>query len=421
MISKKTTTTADSNAKVSLKHIPTNMHRPFDQNMQFIGDDDHNTTKNNDQNTAREQTHESQFSIVNQPLGSQDLSKPYLPNQQPQFEYVRSENHANNKPYNHNHTSQISPSDEQAFVDEREQFASLEQRAPTLDAEHANTSPFDLVRQTHRSTQQHHAPKFISHANHNHKPHAFNSLSKFSCLNIAKSYGANKVLQDISIDINSGESVGILGPNGAGKTTSFYILTGLISADEGKVLLNGHDVTDFPMHIRAQLGISYLPQDSSIFHGLNVEDNIRAILQVMDYSKTEQEQKLKHLMDEFNITHLAKNSSLSLSGGERRRLEIARAIATNPNFILLDEPFAGIDPVTLKDIRLMIADLCKRDIGVLITDHNVVETLKIVDRAYVIHAGMVLAQGTPYQIASHDAVRKYYLGDDFDISTMQPQ
>ncbi|MEM7072411.1 MAG: LPS export ABC transporter ATP-binding protein [Pseudomonadota bacterium] len=235
----------------------------------------------------------------------------------------------------------------------------------------------------------------------------------FACQSIAKSYSGRRVLHQVSIEIHTGEAVAILGPNGAGKTTCFSILIGLVQPDHGIVLLDGHNITDLAMHRRAGLGIGYLPQEMSVFRGLNVENNIRAVLQLGKLDKRTIETRLHDLLQEFKIEHLRKQPVGALSGGERRRLEIARALATNPAFILFDEPLAGIDPVTVKDIRDTVHALTARNIGVLITDHNVAETLKIVSRAYIIHAGEVIAKGTPSQIRAHELARKYYLGDSF--------
>tara|TARA_R110000868_G_scaffold300208_1_gene560616 strand:+ start:845 stop:1600 length:756 start_codon:yes stop_codon:yes gene_type:complete len=233
---------------------------------------------------------------------------------------------------------------------------------------------------------------------------------------ISKSYKKRPVLRDVSMYIQPGEAVALLGPNGAGKTTSFYIVTGLINPDSGQVMLDGTDITHIPMYRRARLGIGYLPQESSIFRGLNVEDNIRAVLQAQnDLSVRHQEIFLEELLAEFSIEHLRRTPAISLSGGERRRAEIARALAGRPQFILLDEPLAGIDPIAVSDIRGLIAQLKTRGIGVLITDHNVRDCLGIVDRAYILHDGRVLMEGTPEDIVNHEDVRKVYLGDGFSL------
>ena len=231
---------------------------------------------------------------------------------------------------------------------------------------------------------------------------------------IAKSYKRRPVLKDVSVHVQQGESVALLGPNGAGKTSLFYILTGLIDADDGTIMLDGQPISALPMYRRARLGIGYLPQESSIFRGLNVEDNIRAIMQTnADLSATEQETLLDELLAEFSISHLRHTPAVALSGGERRRLEIARALSSRPKFILLDEPLAGIDPIAVADIRDLIAQLKNRNIGVLITDHNVRDTLNIVDRAYILHDGYILTHGTPADIIDNDDVRRVYLGKNF--------
>lgn len=234
-----------------------------------------------------------------------------------------------------------------------------------------------------------------------------------TAVHISKSYKKRPVLHDVNLNVQRGEAVALLGPNGAGKTTSFYIMTGMIAPNSGSVLLDGQDVTDLPMYRRAKLGIGYLPQEASIFRGLNVEDNIRAVLQAQDLSKTKQERLLEELLTEFSIAHLRRTPSMALSGGERRRVEIARALASRPQFMLLDEPLAGIDPIAVGDIRTLIKYLKTKGIGVLITDHNVRDCLDIVDRAYILHDGHVLMEGTPEEIINNAEVRKIYLGDSF--------
>ena len=231
--------------------------------------------------------------------------------------------------------------------------------------------------------------------------------------NLGKAYKARRVVQDVSIFLRRGEAVGLLGPNGAGKTTVFYMITGLVRPDKGRIELDGHDVTDLPMYRRARLGIGYLPQEASIFRGLNVEDNIRAVLEITVKNKERREAELEDLLDEFNITKLRKTPSIALSGGERRRCEIARALAGHPSFMLLDEPFAGIDPIAVGDIQDLVRHLKGRGIGVLITDHNVRETLGLIDRAYIIHSGHVLTEGSAEEIVAHPDVRRFYLGEDF--------
>ncbi|MCB9987908.1 MAG: LPS export ABC transporter ATP-binding protein [Rhodospirillales bacterium] len=232
---------------------------------------------------------------------------------------------------------------------------------------------------------------------------------------LSKSYKKRPVLRDVSLSIQRGEAVALLGPNGAGKTTSFYIMTGLIGADGGYIMLDGQDVTALPMYRRARMGIGYLPQESSIFRGLNVEDNIRAVLQAQDLKPEDQEHFLEDLLAEFSIAHLRRTPSVALSGGERRRVEIARALAGRPQFMLLDEPLAGIDPIAVSEIRNLVGHLKDRGLGVLITDHNVRDCLDIVDRAYILHDGKVLMEGTPDEIVSHDDVRKVYLGEGFSL------
>lgn len=231
--------------------------------------------------------------------------------------------------------------------------------------------------------------------------------------NIAKNFKRRPVLRDVSIHVRRGEAVGLLGPNGAGKTTCFYCITGLISPDSGSILLDGHDITDLPMYRRARLGIGYLPQEASIFRGLSVEDNIRAVLEIVENDRDLREARLEELLSEFSVTHLRRAPALALSGGKRRRVEIARALASNPAFILLDEPLAGIDPIAVADIRELVGYLKHRGIGVLITDHNVRETLDIIDRAYILHDGMVLMEGAPSEIVAHEGVRRVYLGENF--------
>ncbi len=232
---------------------------------------------------------------------------------------------------------------------------------------------------------------------------------------LQKSYRSRTVVHEAGLNVRAGEAVGLLGPNGAGKTTIFYMITGLVSADRGVISLDGHDVTGLPMYRRARLGIGYLPQEASIFRGLNVEDNIRAVLEIVEPSRKERERKLDALLDEFNIARLRKSPSIALSGGERRRCEIARALAGEPTFMLLDEPFAGIDPIAVGDIQNLVRHLTRRGIGVLITDHNVRETLGLIDRAYIIHSGRVLTEGTPDAIVANEEVRRLYLGEDFRL------
>lgn len=232
---------------------------------------------------------------------------------------------------------------------------------------------------------------------------------------LMKRYKRRPVLRDVSLTIRRGEAVGLLGPNGAGKTTCFYIVTGLIDADGGTIALDGKDITRLPMYRRARMGISYLPQESSIFRGMNVEDNIRAVLQAVEDDAHRRDHLLEELLAEFSITHLRQTPAIALSGGERRRVEIARALATHPHFILLDEPLAGIDPIAVAEIRDLVKHLKNRNIGVLITDHNVRDTLDIVDRAYILHGGQVLMEGKPADIIAHKDVRRVYLGEKFSL------
>lgn len=233
--------------------------------------------------------------------------------------------------------------------------------------------------------------------------------------NIKKSYKGRKVVKGVSIEVKEGEIVGLLGPNGAGKTTSFYMIVGLVSPDEGKVFIDQTDITNMAMYKRSQLGIGYLPQEISVFRKLSVEDNIMAILEMTDLSKEEQKVKLEQLLNDFSLQHVRKNLGNRLSGGEKRRTEIARALATDPKFLLLDEPFAGVDPIAVEDIQSIVSDLKKRNIGVLITDHNVQETLSITDRAYLLFEGAILKSGTAEELASDEQVRKVYLGQKFEL------
>jgi lipopolysaccharide export system ATP-binding protein len=230
---------------------------------------------------------------------------------------------------------------------------------------------------------------------------------------VEKTFVGRKVVKGVSLYVRGGEAVGLLGPNGAGKTTVFYMITGLIQADRGKIELDGFDVTKLPMYRRARLGIGYLPQEASIFRGLNVEDNIRSVLEIVEPDRRKREHELDSLLEEFNITRLRKSPSIALSGGERRRVEIARALATRPRYMLLDEPFAGIDPIAVGDIQVLVRHLTQRGIGVLITDHNVRETLGLTDRGYIIYSGQVLMEGRADDIVNHPEVRRLYLGEDF--------
>lgn len=233
---------------------------------------------------------------------------------------------------------------------------------------------------------------------------------------LRKSYRKKVVIRDFSMDLERGEVVALLGPNGSGKTTTFYAVAGLVTPEGGTVIVDGQDVTNFPMYRRAQLGIGYLPQEMSIFRGLSVQDNISAILDIVEPVRHKRRERLEELLSEFSIEHLRRAPALALSGGERRRVEIARCLAAEPRYLLLDEPFAGVDPISVDDIRTLVADLKKRGIGVLITDHNVRETLEIVDRAYILHDGRVLMSGTPEDVVENENVRRVYLGDNFKIS-----
>ena len=232
---------------------------------------------------------------------------------------------------------------------------------------------------------------------------------------LRKSYRSRVVIEDVSLDVRCGEAVALLGPNGAGKTTLFYMITGLVRPDAGTIMLDNYDVTNLPMYRRARLGIGYLPQEPSIFRGLSVEDNIRAVLEISQKDKRKRAEELEALLEEFDIVKRRKTPAIALSGGERRRCEIARALAGHPSFILLDEPFAGIDPIAVGDIQVLVRHLTRRGIGVLITDHNVRETLGLIDRAYIIHSGRVLTEGTPDEIVANPDVRRSYLGEEFRL------
>ncbi|MCR9109568.1 LPS export ABC transporter ATP-binding protein [Marivita sp. XM-24bin2] len=232
---------------------------------------------------------------------------------------------------------------------------------------------------------------------------------------LRKSYKKRVVIRDVSLEVHRGEVVALLGPNGSGKTTSFYAIAGLVNPEGGQVLIDGQDVTYLPMYRRARMGIGYLPQEMSIFRGMSVEDNISAILDISQPDRHKRRERLEELLGEFSIEHLRRAPALALSGGERRRVEIARCLAADPKYLLLDEPFAGVDPISVGDIRHLVADLKKRGIGVLITDHNVRETLEIVDRAYILHDGKVLMSGSPDEVVRNENVRRVYLGDSFRI------
>ena len=247
------------------------------------------------------------------------------------------------------------------------------------------------------------------------KPVLVSGSQGLKATGVGKSFNKRRVVRNVSLELQRGEAVGLLGPNGAGKTTTFYMLAGLLPTDEGQIFIDGRDVTDMPIFQRARLGMGYLPQESSIFRGLTVEQNIRAVLESTEGGKGDHDAILDDLMAEFSIAHLRNTLSVNLSGGERRRLEIARALALRPTFLLLDEPLAGIDPIALNDIRNLIGQLKEHGLGVLITDHNVRETLNIVDRTYIIYDGTVLMEGTPDEVIDHKAVRDVYLGDRFTI------
>jgi lipopolysaccharide export system ATP-binding protein len=253
------------------------------------------------------------------------------------------------------------------------------------------------------------------HRENERNPHVIDGDGGLLVDKISKSFKKKPVVRDVSLDVHRGEAVGLLGPNGAGKTTCFYIITGLLAPDYGTITLDGHNITDLPMYRRARLGIGYLPQEVSIFRGMTVENNIRAALEVVEPVQDKREAQLDDLLAEFSITHLRHAPALALSGGERRRVEIARALASRPGFVLLDEPLAGIDPIAVSEIRDLVSHLKDRGVGVLITDHNVRETLDIIDRAYIMHEGRVLMSGVPSDIVAHEDVRRFYLGERFSL------
>ena len=236
-----------------------------------------------------------------------------------------------------------------------------------------------------------------------------------SVVGLSKAFKRRKILTDVSMHLNRGEVVALLGPNGAGKTTSFYSIAGMISVDTGSVSIDGRDVTDLPMYRRARLGLGYLPQEASIFRGMTVEQNIASVIELWEPTRADQRRRTEQLMEEFSVTQLRNSPAMALSGGERRRVEIARCLAGNPNYILLDEPFAGVDPIAVEDIRTLVAQLKSRDIGVLITDHNVRETLEIIDRAYILYGGEVLMSGSPEEVVKNKDVRRVYLGNEFQV------
>ena len=247
-------------------------------------------------------------------------------------------------------------------------------------------------------------------------------MNKFQLLNdglivnkISKTYGSKQVVRDISLTIKRGEIIGLLGPNGAGKTTTFYIIVGLVKSDSGSILLDKGDISNLPIYSRGQMGISYLPQEASIFRGMNVEDNLLSIIEITEPEKNKQEIILQSLLNEFDINHVRKSKSIVLSGGERRRLEIARTLASNPKYLLLDEPLTGIDPVSIEEIKTIIKKLKEKNIGILITDHNVRETLKIVDRVYIVNEGAIYFEGTPNDAVNNEKIKKFYLGSRFTL------
>ena len=239
--------------------------------------------------------------------------------------------------------------------------------------------------------------------------------TSFHARELRKIYGSRTVVKEVSLDVNRGEVVGLLGPNGAGKTTSFYMMVGLVKVDKGSIILNGEDVTKLPLHERARKGVGYLPQEASVFRELTVEENIYSVLEIRNIFKNEKKNALERLIKDFGLNHIRKSKGRELSGGERRRVEIARCLALDPSFVLLDEPFAGVDPLAVSDIQKIIRDLKNRNIGVLITDHNVRETLGIVDRAFIMSAGELLVSGTPEEIVNSEIARKFYLGEEFKL------
>jgi lipopolysaccharide export system ATP-binding protein len=274
----------------------------------------------------------------------------------------------------------------------------------------APRAPAQVARQPNIYAQQQVAPRRRDGGGRQAQRHAY-----LAAHGVEKSFGGRTVVKGVTLYVRRGEAVGLLGPNGAGKTTVFYIITGLINADQGRIELDGYDVTALPMYQRARLGVGYLPQEASIFRGLNVEDNVRAVLEMVEPDKRRREADLNALLEEFNIARLRKTPAIALSGGERRRVEIARALATRPSYMLLDEPFAGIDPIAVGDIQTLVRHLTNRGIGVLITDHNVRETLGLTDRAYIIYSGEVLMEGRADDIVNNPDVRRLYLGEEFRL------
>ena len=267
------------------------------------------------------------------------------------------------------------------------------------------------IQELRRATERHRAARQQTPG----RPQPASLQGTLAAKGLVKSFAGRRVVNNVTIGLRRGEAVGLLGPNGAGKTTVFYMIVGLIHADAGVIMLDGHDVTSLPMYRRARLGIGYLPQEPSIFRGLTVEDNVRAVLEAVEPDRDRREQELNMLLDEFNIERVRHSPAIALSGGERRRVEIARALATRPSFMLLDEPFAGIDPIAVGDIQELVRHLTRRGIGVLITDHNVRETLGLVDRAYIVHSGSILMEGDPNQIVQNEKVRRVYLGEEFRL------
>ena len=300
---------------------------------------------------------------------------------------------------------------EMAVMLTEDDVTSFERTSPPIPRGDARRPPQPESRQAQQRQPQQRPPQQSRSAPQRSQPRA----GYLAVHGIEKSFGTRKVVRGINIYVRRGEAVGLLGPNGAGKTTAFYMITGLIKADKGRIELDGYDVTKLPMYQRARLGIGYLPQEASIFRGLSVEDNIRAVLEVAEPDRRKREYELDSLLEEFNIVRLRKSPSIALSGGERRRVEIARALATKPNYMLLDEPFAGIDPIAVGDIQQLVRHLTNRGIGVLITDHNVRETLGLTDRAYIVYAGEVLTEGQPEEIVNDPDVRRLYLGEEFRL------
>ena len=291
-------------------------------------------------------------------------------------------------------------------------YGQLEPTYPDHDHQNQNSSSHRVPARAHPASRAP-AERYDSQYEEEYFDDAVVAPGFLSIHGVKKAYKKRTVVRGVSLSVGRGESIGLLGPNGAGKTTVFYMITGLVPADDGVITLDGVDVTRMPMYQRARLGIGYLPQEASIFRGLTVEQNIMAVLEIAEPEKRKRKEKLESLLEEFQITRLRKSPSIALSGGERRRCEIARALASNPSFMLLDEPFAGIDPIAVGDIQQLVRHLTDRGIGVLITDHNVRETLALIDRAYIIYDGQVLTHGNPQEIIANEDVRRVYLGDMF--------